>query len=136
MSVPVSDFQEHVSDSIRAGLAKSDVIRAGAKVRGHSKEPLTEKERRAAEVLADHYQAMLVSLKSHTEGSASAEMFDESTLSAFGGSDFAPPAPDPETLANAVRLLQKLRNGKIGPNEADRLLALITEIQFGRRTTK
>jgi len=129
-------FEDHVSDSIRAGLAKADVIRAGAKVRGRASEALTDKERQAAEVLQRHYRQMLAVIQAQPEGAQSGTAHAESTLGAFGGGDFASPPIDPATLAAAADLLQKMSCTQIAPAEADHLLALITEIQFGPRTSK
>lgn len=128
-------FEQNVSESLRAGLAKADVIRAGAKIRGRSGEALTENERRAAEVLEQHYRSMLKELKSDVTNNA-VPRYVESSLGAFGIGDFTAPAADPKTLAGAADLLRKMSTLQIEPDEADRLLNLITEIQFGPRTVR
>jgi hypothetical protein len=128
-------FEQNVSESLRAGLAKADVIRAGAKIRGRSSEALTENERCAAEILEQHYRTMLGELKSDV-GNNSAPRHGESSLGAFGIGDFTPPATDAKILAGAADLLRKMSTLQIEPDEADRLLNLITEIQFGPRTAR
>jgi hypothetical protein len=128
-------FEKNVSESLRAGLAKADVIRAGAKIRGRSSEALTENERRAAEILEQHYRSMMEELKSDVANN-SVPRYGESSLGAFGIGDFTPPVADAKTLAGAADLLRKMSTLQIEPDEADRLLNLITEIQFGPRTAR